>query len=32
MTRDLPLSRADLRLNALSDLLLTDLLVKANGG
>ena len=32
MTRDLPLSRADVRLNALSDLLLTDLLVKANGG
>ncbi len=32
MTRDLPLGRADLRLNALSDMLLTDLLVKANGG
>ena len=32
MTRDLPLSHADVRLNALSDMLLTDLLVKANGG
>ena len=32
MTRDLPLGRADVRLNALSDMLLTDLLVKANGG
>jgi HAD superfamily hydrolase (TIGR01509 family) len=32
MTSDLPLGRADVRLNALSDMLLTDLLVKANGG
>ena len=32
MTRDLPLGRADVRLNALSDMLLTDLLVKANRG
>ena len=32
MTRDLPLGRADVRLKALSDMPLTDLLVKANGG
>ena len=31
MTRDLPLGRADLRLNALSDVTLTALLEKANG-
>ena len=32
MTKDLPLDRADLRLNALSDLPLTTLLARANGG
>ena len=32
MTRDLPLDRADVRLNALSDKPLTDLLTRANGG
>ena len=31
MTNDLPLDRADVRLNALSDIPLTDLLAKANG-
>ena len=31
MTKDLPLGRADVRLNALSDMPLADLLTKANG-